>query len=228
MTGHPDAILFELEGVLAHTERARASALRAVAASRGLDVPAQLIATASRLSSHNGAAAILAAATVPHDATDIDLLAFQVDAAFATELAGGIQLADGAQDTVARLASATRLGIVSRAGRTATDAILRLASLEYAFECVITSDDAIAPKPSPAPFERAITRLSRRRNVRNSHIVALESSPQGIEGALACALHCIAIGSVELARDGVVHADRLLDVDLSTIAFDDAPAGHVA
>ena len=111
-------------------------------------------------------------------------------------------------ELIESLQGQTRLAIVSRASRADIDATLALAQLDHAFEFVVADDDAFQPKPSPAPYLGALDRLTRRRTVKATHVVALEDGVAGIRSAKAAGLRCAVVGSlpVHLAVD----ADALL------------------
>ncbi len=107
---------------------------------------------------------------------------------------------DGAGEVVAHLAGRTRLGVVTRANRREADLILSLAGLEFAFECVVTSDHVGVLKPSPEPYETALRTMCRLRPVRAGQALALEDGPVGIRAARAAGLRCLAVGALPAHR----------------------------
>ena len=94
----------------------------------------------------------------------------------------------------AALAPQARLGVVTRATRRDVELVLGLAGLEYAVETVVTGDDAVAPKPDPAPYALALARLARRRPVSPEAVLVLEDGPAGIAAATGAGLACVAVG----------------------------------
>lgn len=204
-----DAVLFEFEGVLADTRDARRDALFAALAEEGVI----LDDTAYRehcawLPVRSAVRAAFRVADVSRDATSVELTAVKAEQRFSARVEMGVSLADGARTLVEVLQSTARLGIVSRAARRDIDRTLALAELEHAFEFVVSDDDPFAPKPSPAPYQGAIERLSRRRSVVTGNVVALEDGPAGIRSARSAGLRCVAVGALPLHL--AVDADGLL------------------
>jgi len=103
--------------------------------------------------------------------------------------------------------------------------VLALASLDAHFECIIASGDA-DPKPSPAPYERALDRLSRRRPVRASEALALEDSVVGARAARAAGVRCVVVGATAAAAGALPVADAAVaTLEGETIASLGALAG---
>ena len=86
--------------------------------------------------------------------------------------------------------------------------MLSVAGLEFAFECVIGADDAIAAKPAAAPYELALRTMSRLRPVAAAATLALEDGPVGIRAARAAGLRCLAVGALPAHR--AMQAEGLL------------------
>jgi HAD superfamily hydrolase (TIGR01509 family) len=215
-----DAVLVEFEGVIADTRSARREALLDTLQEDGVGL------TESEYTEQCAArpvrAAVRAAFSLRHIARDevaIELAAMHAERRFANLLDTGVSLVDGAIDLIQSLHGQTRLGIVSRASRTEIDATLALAQLDHVFEFVIASDDAFAPKPSPAPYLGAIERLARRRSVAAKHVVALEDGPVGIRAAKAAGIRCAAVGSlpVHLALDAHALIPSLVGLSAATL-----------
>jgi len=204
-----DAVLFEFEGVIADTSATRRRALLETLREDGLAVSeSEYIEHCAGRPVRASVRAALALRNFPRDETWIDLLAMQADRRFADLIGTGLSLVDGARELIESLQGRTRLGIVSRASRTDIDATLALAQLDHAFEFIIADDDAFQPKPSPAPYLGALRRLTRRRSVKATHVVALEDGVAGIRSAKSAGVRCAAVGPlpVHLAVD----ADALI------------------
>jgi HAD superfamily hydrolase (TIGR01509 family) len=196
-----EVVLLELDGVLADsTSPRRESLITALAAEgvalsepeydehcAGLPVPAAAEA-AMRLRATTPA--------LPIDETVRDLVALRAEQHFLSLIGRGLSLTPGARDFLEHAASRVRLAMVTRATRREADVVLALADAAQLFECVITADDVISPKPSPAAYEHALVRLSRRRPARASVTVALEDSLAGVRAARAAGIACVAVGPV--------------------------------
>ena len=204
-----DAVLFEFEGVIADTTATRRRTLLETLREDGVALSAsEYVEHCAGMPVRASVRAALAVRNSPHDDTSIELVAMRTERRFADLVGTGLSLVGGAVELIESLQGQTRLAIVSRASRADIDATLALAQLDHAFEFIVADDDAFQPKPSPAPYLGALDRLTRRRTVKATHVVALEDGVAGIRSAKAAGLRCAVVGSlpVHLAVD----ADALL------------------
>jgi HAD superfamily hydrolase (TIGR01509 family) len=215
-----DAVLCELEGVLVDTSRPRAEALRAGLAAAGLTAP--LWPAGAELDPARPVADVVRdalSAGGDADETLVDLATLAAESRFAALAGGGaLALADGARAFLESALGRVRLAVVTRARRREAEMMLGLAGLADAFEFVIAAEDAATPKPHPAPYERALGRLARRRPVARDRIVALEDGPTGVAAAHAAGLRCVLVGP-GAARDVGAEAwlPSLRDVTLDAL-----------
>src|SRR5688572_18906533 len=135
------AVLFELEGVLADTRSFRQRALQETLAHDGLLLPDGDYEAYADLPVRSAVAAAFAAASIDADEITIDLGTLRAERRFAEHLAHGFTMIDGARELIAHLAGRARLGVVTRASRREASAMLTLAGLEFAFECVVCAED---------------------------------------------------------------------------------------
>lgn len=204
-----DAVLFEFDGVLADTARARGDALRSTLREDGIILtPDQYREYCAGRSFTEAVRAALDMKGVKLDETGIDLLVLRTERAYSAMVGKGITLSDGVPQVIERLAGSVRLGIVTRALRSDVDFVLSLAGLDHAFACLVTGEDVAAGKPSPAPYRVALERLSRLRPTRPSSCVALEDTLVGIRSARAAGLRAVAVGA--LPAHVAMEADGLL------------------
>lgn len=204
-----DAVLFEFDGVLADTARARGEALRSTLSEDGIALGADEYR--EHCAGRSFAEAVRAALDVKGvklDETGIDLLVLRTERAYGAVVGKGVTLADGVPEVVERLAGSVRLGIVTRAARSDVDFVLTLAGLDHAFSCLVTGEDVASGKPSPAPYRVALERLSRLRATRAGSCVALEDTLIGIRSARAAVLRAVAVGA--LPAHVAMEADGLL------------------
>ena len=202
------AVLFELEGVLADTRGFRQRALQETLAHDGIHLPDGAYEDYADLPVRAAVGAAFAAAAVEGDEVAVDLGTLRAERRFAEHLAHGFSMIEGARELIAHLAGRVRLGVVTRASRREASSMLALAGLEFAFECVITADDAVAPKPAPAPYEQALTAMSRLRPLGANLALALEDGPAGIRSARSAGLRCLAVGALPAHR--AMQAEGLL------------------
>lgn len=191
-----DCVLFELEGVLVETASARRLAMEAALRESGCQLPGAAIeaafAEAGDAAFDRVAEAIARHADGGMDATDTMLLALRAERSFAASMAAGATLAPGAADRLRALAARGRIAVVTRAPRQVADRLLELAELETAM-VLAASDDPVPPKPSPRPYELALSRLARRGTPGTPRVVAIEDSPDGVAAAVGAGVPCLRI-----------------------------------
>jgi beta-phosphoglucomutase-like phosphatase (HAD superfamily) len=204
-----DAVLFEFEGVIADTSATRRRTLLEILREDGIALSeSEYIEHCAGVPVRASVRAALALRNFPRDETSIELVAMRTERRFADLVGTGLSLVRGAVELIESLQGQTRLGIVSRALRADIDATLALAQLDHAFEFIIADNDPFEPKPSPAPYLGAVDRLTRRRAVNTTHVVALEDGVAGVRSAKAAGLRCAVVGSLPIHL--AVNADALL------------------
>src|SRR5688500_11542966 len=129
-----DAVLCELEGVVVETAVPRRRAMTHAFSEAGLDTSG--IDVPSRLPVRDAVIAALGGGAASRDVILIDLLAVKASRHFLAEAATGLMLAPGAVEALSALQARTRLALVTRADRDATDRILSMAGLEGLFEII--------------------------------------------------------------------------------------------
>ena len=201
------AVLFELEGVLADTRNFRQRALQETLAHDGVRLDTDYESYAD-LPVRAAVAAALHAAGMEADEIAIDLGTLRAERRFAEQVAHGLMMMEGARELIAHLAGRVRLGLVTRARRREVATMLSLAGLEFAFECVISAEHALEPKPAGAPYEQALRTMSRLRPLAPASVLALEDGPIGIRAARAAGLRCLAVGALPAHR--AMQAEGLL------------------
>jgi|SRR5687768_1845284 len=202
------AVLFELEGVLADTRSFRQRALQETFAQDGVRIPASEYETYADLPVRSAVTEVFRTAAIDADDTAIELGTLRAERRFGEYLSLGFAMIDGARELVAHLAGRTRLGVVTRANRREAETLLSLSGLEFAFECVITSDHVQALKPAPEAYEVALRTMSRLRPLHAPHALALEDGPVGIRAARATGVRCLAVGALPAHR--AMQAEGLL------------------
>jgi HAD superfamily hydrolase (TIGR01509 family) len=190
-----DAVLLEFENVIACTREARRAALARGLADDGVELDAGAFDEHwSALPTREAAALAAARAGAALDPTALDLAVLRAERAFAEQVGKGLTLAPGARAFVEHAHGRARLAIVTRASRREVEFVLQLAGLAAAFECVVSADDAPAPRPSPAGHAAALARLGRRRPA--ARPLALEDSLLGVRAAQAAGARCVAVGAL--------------------------------
>ena len=215
-----DAVLFEFEGVIADTSATRRRTLLETLREDGVALSeSEYIEHCAGMPVRASVRAALALRGFVGDETLVELVATRTERRFGELVGTGLSLVDGAGDLIESLQGQTRLGIVSRASRPDIASTLALAQLDHTFEFIIADDDPYPPKPSPAPYLGALDRLTRRRSVKPTHVVAVEDGAAGIRSAKSAGLRCAVVGSlpVHLAVDADALIPSLIGQRAATI-----------
>ena len=189
-----DGVLLDWEGVLVDTGTTRRDSLLRALADEGVHFdPLAYDECCVGLSVHGAAAAAVGSTVV--DPTLIELVALRAQREFAARVAQGFALRAG----VARLLEVAQLrapiAIVTAAGRTETDAALRLADLHDSCAAIVTADDVPETAPSRAQYDMVLGHLARRRPLRREHVVALAATRPAIRAARDAGVRTIAVGA---------------------------------
>lgn len=204
-----DAALFEIDGALADTRAARRASLIRSLADDGIVIhdrdederfAALEVAEAARRAARRCGRA--------YDETDAELAARRAARYFGAWLGGGLTLLPGARELVESFAGRVRLAIVTRATRREAEIMVEMAELSDAFDCIVASDDRLAPRPSPAMHAAALARLARRSPVNPARAMAFEATGAGIRAARRAGVRCVAVGG--LAAHEAIEADALV------------------
>ncbi len=200
-----DAVLLELEGVLVDTAAPRRRAMTHALSEEGLDVSG--IEHTVRLPLREAVVRALRGQPAADDATFVDLLAAKSARYFAAEVATGLTLAPGAGAALEALRIRSRLALVTRADRSATERILSLGSLDGFFEVIVTADDVLEPKPHPESYRTALARLTSRRPAMAP--IAIEDGLPGVRAARTARIPCVVISPVPAHE--ALEADAMID-----------------
>lgn len=182
------AVVFDMDGLLVHTER------------QWLQAKLELFARHDRTLSDTDRAAVFGLAdreTVTYFADRFDLPAERIDAVRDEyiDIVGdlideGIELTDGAAELVARLEGRVPIALASNTRRSLVDRILAQTPFAASFDAIATGDE-VAPKPAPDVYLLACTRIG----ATPARSVAVEDSPTGVRAAQAAGLSCIGVPS---------------------------------
>jgi HAD superfamily hydrolase (TIGR01509 family) len=185
----PDAVLFDMDGLLVDTEPLWLETETEVMARLGsswtaADQHSLLGGNMARTVGH-----LLSRAARPAPAEQV--AAWMLDGMLARAAAGRVAIRPGAAELVAEVAAAgVPSALVTSSQRPFADAVL--ASTGFKFPVVVTGDDVTAHKPDPAPYLLAARLLE----VAAERCVALEDSPRGVASAQAAGCAVVAVPSV--------------------------------
>lgn len=136
--------------------------------------------------------------------------------------AEGVVPYPGVVELVRSLAGKVPLAICSGALRSDIEPVLRMLSLNDAFDCLVTAEDVAASKPDPASYRLAVQRLQQRfpaAAIAAARVIAIEDTPAGIESARGAGLKVLAVTNSYPATD-LSAADRVVAA-LSAISVEE-------
>ncbi|HVL99609.1 MAG TPA: HAD family phosphatase [Egibacteraceae bacterium] len=207
----PEAVVFDLDGLLVDSEDAWARATRQVVEDLG-GVWEDALHTLL-LGSGPAEAARLLAAHLGGRHAPADIAASMRGAA-AAAFARGFEPRPGAVELVKALHGQLPLAVATNSERALADRALSSSGLAGWFATVVCADDVVAPKPAPDPYTMACAGCG----ARPERSVALEDSPAGTRSAKAAGLWvigCPSLPGVTLpAADVVVASLTAVDPDL--------------
>ena len=186
LAARPQAVIFDMDGLMLDSERALLGCLAQAAADAGHALPEafllSLIGSSDALTRQRIAGQVGAGA--------VDALLQDSYARYERLVAAGVPHRPGITDLLDTLVAHG----VPRAVATSTRRPLALRKLESAgllryFEHVATSSDVAHAKPAPDIYLLAAHKLG----VEPAHCLALEDSPTGVRAALAAGMHVIQI-----------------------------------
>jgi HAD superfamily hydrolase (TIGR01509 family) len=201
-------VLFDLDGVLADTERLHWAAYRSVLLEFGVDVGLEEY---RRHFIARGGGPEYACRTygLPIDAAT---LRARKAPAYLALLREGVRARPGATAALARLRPAYRLALATNAARAEVDLILGRLGMAPLLEASVAREDYARAKPAPDAYLAAASALG----LAPAECVVVEDTERGVRAALAAGMRAIAVPH-ELTADNdfagcvrrLVHLDEL-------------------
>lgn len=192
MSGLPDAVVFDNDGLLLDTESVWTRAEEDLFERRGTEFsPAdklELVGTSAEI-----AGGILERRLgEPGRAAE---LIEELNELVVAELEHGVEAMIGARDLLHALRErGTPIGLVSNSPLIFVRRSLEIVGFVDHFDVVLSAHEVAAPKPAPDPYLEACRRLGVQAG---PNVVALEDSPTGVAAAVAAGLTVIGVPSVE-------------------------------
>jgi HAD superfamily hydrolase (TIGR01509 family) len=209
----PDAVVFDLDGVLVDSERVWARAEADTVAELGGTYTPELSALLYGRGHRDGGRIL--AERLGGEAEQI------ADRLLAHALAGmrrGLDPLPGARELVASLRGRTPVALASNSARTVVETALAAVGLDGCFDAAVCGEDVERPKPAPDPYLAACRALGRA----PARTVAVEDSPVGVASAKAAGLYTVGVPS---SRDAeLTEADAVVATlnDLRALLLDAA------
>jgi HAD superfamily hydrolase (TIGR01509 family) len=206
-------VLFDLDGVLADTERLHWTAYRAVLLEHGVDVG--LEEYRQRFIA-NGSGPEYACATYGLSMTPDELRAEKAPRYLDLLRGGSIRPCRGARDALARLRPAHRLAVATNAARVEVELILGALDLGALLDARISREDYRQPKPAPDAYLTAAATLG----LTPDECVVVEDTARGVRAGRAAGMMVVAVpNDLTLDNDFTGSACRLGSLDELTPAL---------
>ncbi len=186
MSGGPDAVVFDLDGVLIDSEQAWDAARRGLAAEHDRPWPPDATEAMIGMSAPEWSGYM-------HDVVEVPLAPDQIEAAVVARVGDvyrtQLPVIDGAPEAVRAAAEQWPLGLASSSNREIIELVLSLMALRECFAVVVASEEVGRGKPAPDVYLEATRQLS----VPPARCVAIEDSANGLRSAAAAGLTVIAV-----------------------------------
>ena len=180
------AVLWDLDGVLVDSTRFHHQAYRRLLAERGRAIGFEEFRGLIGLRNETILRRLLG--DLPLE--EVRRLARRKEEFFRELIAGNVEALAGAIELARRVrGGGVPMAIVSSTPRANIDLILGSLGLTGAFNAVVGAEDAARGKPDPEGFLVAAERLG----APPAGCVVLEDAPEGIEGAKAAGMRCVAV-----------------------------------
>lgn len=199
------AVVFDLDGTLADTERLSDLAWTEVLARRGYAAtPADFAALVGR-----PVAANLAHFAARVELGDPDAFRAEVRASFLALVASDLRLHDDAVGSLRALAAdGVAIGIATSSTREHADRVLAAGDLGGLVGAVVAAEDVARHKPDPDPYLEALRRLG----VRPATASAVEDTPVGAASARAAGVWTVAVRRAHAVPELADAADVVVDL----------------
>jgi HAD superfamily hydrolase (TIGR01509 family) len=205
----PEAVIFDLDGVLLDSEPAWEVARRGVTLESGGKWRDDAQTEMMGMSTPEWSGWMHEALGVPLEAEEIvSEVLRRMERAFRERL----PLLPGARETVTALAESWILGLASSSSRPLIELALELSGLAEMFRATVSSEEVERGKPAPDVYLRAAELLS----VNPGECVAIEDSSNGIRAGVAAGMRVIAIPRPEFPPEP--EALELAAVELGSLA----------
>jgi HAD superfamily hydrolase (TIGR01509 family) len=200
----PEAVIFDMDGVLADTEPVNQRALTAVLANRGAELRAEEYGHLIGLSNQASWDWLIARFALE---TTAATLADEYVRDLVPRVRKDVDAGPGVLELVSGLrANGISLGLASASPRGAVDAVLAKLGLNDAFSVVVCDSDVKAGKPAPDLFLLAAARLG----ADPANCLVIEDSLHGIEAARAAGIPAVALRT-RYTADSVLDARIVVD-----------------
>ena len=196
----PEAVIFDLDGVLVDSETVWDAARRQVVVRHGGSWHADATRAMMGMSSPEWAAYLRDQLGVHGD---VDEITAEVVALVEREYSNRLPLLPGATETVRELGTHWPLGLASSSNRSIIELFLDASALRPWLTTTVSSDEVDRGKPAPDVYLEAARRLG----VSPERCLAIEDSTSGIRAGVAAGMVVIAVPNAHFPPDESVLRD---------------------
>jgi HAD superfamily hydrolase (TIGR01509 family) len=213
----PDAVIFDLDGLLLESEQLWTAAKRQLVEERGGRWTDAADRAMLGMSAPEWSRYMAGELGVPLEPEDISAAVVEL---LTERYRHELPLLDGADDAVRRLADRWPLGLASSSNREIIDLVLERTRWAEVFRVTVASEEVERGKPAPDVYLAAARGLG----VAPDRCVAVEDSAAGIRSAHAAGATVVAIPNRAYPPDGeaiglaAVVLDSLADLDATAVA----------
>jgi len=182
------AVVFDMDGLLVHTERQWLQAKLELFRRHGQELTTADRANVFGLADLETATYFAGRLGVPtHEMQDLRAEYMSI---VGTLIDDGVEITDGATELVDSLRGRVPIALASNTRRSLVDRVLAQTPFGEWFGAIATGDE-VPPKPAPDVYRLACERIG----ADPAKAIALEDSPTGVQAAQAAGLHCIGVPS---------------------------------
>jgi beta-phosphoglucomutase len=212
-----EALLFDLDGTLVHTDPLHFVAWRAMLAAHGIAIDEAGYAR-DVSGRHNPE---IVADLLPHlSEAEGRRFASEKEARFRQVAEAALRPLPGVREVLARArAAGLATAVVTNAPRENAEFMLRALGLGDAFDALGIGEEAAAAKPDPAPYVEMLERLG----VAPRAALAFEDSPSGIASARGAGLAVVGLTTTQSAATLRAHGAFLTAPDFRDVALRSGP-----
>lgn len=216
------ALLFDLDGTLVHTDPLHFVAWRAMLSAHGVEIDEA--GYARQVSGRHNPEIV--ADLLPHLSDEAGRrFAQEKEARFRRAAEAALAPLPGVREVLALARTAgVATAVVTNAPRENAEFMLRALGLRTAIDAIGLGDEAAAPKPDPAPYAEMLQRLG----VEAADALAFEDSPSGIASARGAGLAVVGLATTQPAATLRAHGAFLAVADFEDAGLRSGPLAELA
>jgi HAD superfamily hydrolase (TIGR01509 family) len=199
------AVIFDFNGVLVDDEPIHLEMFQKVLLDKGLSLdPSEYYAHYLGMDDRECFKAFYRNRGHVLDSNSIEKLVQQKAGYYRESIEKRIVVFPGIRDLVPELSLRLPLAIGSGALRSEIDMILASIRLRSFFQVIVSADDVSKGKPDPEVFSKALHLLNQKgtdRTIEPSDCLVIEDSREGIRGAHAACMKCLAVANSHRAEE---------------------------